>query len=129
LADLRAKKANWEAKGQPCLEAHARADQEGAAVSIAESRAAPDKGQEQMARVEKQAARLDNVLAPREPKRGKRGQARPRKVPDNDSAKMQTAPGVMPGENGPARVDSTPQVIVHAEALGNGPDYGPVAPR
>ena len=41
---------------------------------------------------------------------------------------MPTAPGVIQGDNGQARVDSNHQVIVHAEALGNGQDDGPVAP-
>lgn len=41
---------------------------------------------------------------------------------------MQTAPGVMPGDNGQALVDAQPQVIVHAEAFGNGQDDGHVAP-
>jgi hypothetical protein len=62
------------------------------------------------------------------PKRGKRGKELHSNVTDNDSAKMQSAHGVIQGSNGQARVDSTQQVIVHAEALGNGQDYGHVAP-
>jgi uncharacterized protein (DUF3084 family) len=71
--DLRQKKEKLEAKVQSLLEAHARADQEGAAASMAECRAEPDKVQEQMERLEKQAARIGNFLAQHEPKRGKRG--------------------------------------------------------
>lgn len=50
FADLRQKKENLEAKVKSLLKAHARADQEGAAPSIVEPRAEPDKVQEQMAR-------------------------------------------------------------------------------
>jgi hypothetical protein len=82
-----------------------------------------------MARVETPAARLENVVAPSAPKRGKRGQERPRQVTEQDSATRQTAPGVMHGENGHARVASTPQVLVPAAACGHGQDSGPVAPR
>jgi transposase len=126
--DLREKKAKLEAKVQSLLEAHARADQEGVALSIPESRAEPDKVQEQIARLEKQAARIENFLAQNEPKQGKRGKELQSNVTDNDSAKMQTAHGVIQGYNGQALVDSTHQVIVHAEAFGNGQDYGHVAP-
>jgi hypothetical protein len=35
----------------------------------------------------------------------------------------------MPGDNGPALVEANHPVILHAEAVGNGQDYGPVAPR
>jgi hypothetical protein len=95
---------------------------------MVEPRAELDKVPEQMARFEKQAARLENFLAQSEPKRGTRGKARQRHVTENDSAKRPTAHGVIQGDNGQALVDSKHQVIVHAEACGNGQDYGPVAP-
>jgi hypothetical protein len=41
---------------------------------------------------------------------------------------MQTAHGVIQGYNGHALVDAKHQVMVSAEAFGNGQDYGPVAP-
>ena len=50
-------------------------------------------------------------------------------VTDNESAKMFTAPGVLQGYNSQALVDAKPQVIVPAEAVGNGQDYGQVPPR
>jgi transposase len=126
--DLRQKQEKLEAKVQSLLEAHARADQEGAAVSIPESCAAPDKVQEQIERLEKQAARIENFLAQSAPKRGKRGKELQSNVTENDSANMQTAPGVIHGYHGQALVDSTHQVIVHAEAFGHGQEDGHVAP-
>jgi transposase len=58
--DLRQQKAKLEAKVQSLLAAHARADREGATARIAESCDEPDKRQEQMERIEKQAACVEN---------------------------------------------------------------------
>jgi hypothetical protein len=73
-------------------------------------------------------ARIEKFLAAQEPKRGKRGKELQSNVTDNESAKMQTAHGVMQGYNAQALVDAKHQVIVHAAAFGNGQDYGHVAP-
>jgi hypothetical protein len=67
-------------------------------------------------------------LEKREPKRGKRGKELQSNVTDNESAKMQTAHGVIQGYNGQAFVDAKHQVIMHAGAFGSGRDYGHVAP-
>jgi hypothetical protein len=87
-----------------------------------------DKGQEQIERLEKQAARIEAFLEKHEPKRGKRGKELQSNVTDNDSAKMQTAHGVIQGYNSQAIVDGKHPVIMHAEACGTGQDYGHVAP-
>jgi predicted metallo-beta-lactamase superfamily hydrolase len=63
-----------------------------------------------------------------EPKRGKRGKELQSNITDNESAKMQTAHGVIQGYNGQALVDEKHPGILHAEAFGNGQDYGHVAP-
>jgi hypothetical protein len=47
---------------------------------------------------------------------------------NNESAKMFTAHGVLQGYNSQALVDAKHQVILHAEAFGNGQDYGHVPP-
>jgi transposase len=124
FADLRQKKAKLEQKVKTLLAEQTRADQEGETSSTAEQ----DKVHEQIQRLEPQAARLEKCLTENEPKRGKRGKALQSNVTDNDSANMQTAHGVMQGYNGQARVEAKHQVILHAEAFGNGQDYGPVAP-
>jgi transposase len=124
FADLRQKKEKLEQKVKTLLTEHTRADQEGETSSTAE----PDNVHEQIRRIEKQAARLEQFLAANEPKRGKRGKELQSNVTDNDSAKMQTAHGVIQGYNGQALVDASHQVILHAEAFGNGQDYGHVAP-
>jgi hypothetical protein len=126
--DLRQKQENLAAKVQSLLEAHARADQDGATASLAESRDEPVKMPEQIERREKQAARIEHFLAQSAPRRGTRGQELQRNVTANDSANMQPAHGVMQGDKAQARVDSQQQVIVHAEALGHGQDDGHGAP-
>jgi hypothetical protein len=128
FADLRQKKEKLEQKVKTVLAEHTRADQAGETSSTAEQPSEQDKVHEQMQRLEKQAARIEKFLTENEPKRGKRGKELQSNVTDNDSAKMQTAHGVMQGYNGQALVDAGHQVILHAEAFGNGQDYGHVAP-
>lgn len=55
-----------------------------------------------------------------EDKKGARGTIRKSNITDNDSCKMPTAHGVVQGYTGVAVVDSKNQVIVHAEAFGEG---------
>jgi transposase len=128
FADLRQKQEKLEQKVKALLAEHTRADQEGETSSPAEQPSEQDKVHEQIQRIEKQAARIEKFLTANEPKRGKRGKELQSNVTDNDSAKMQTAHGVIQGYNGQALVDAKHQVILHAEAFGNGQDYGHVAP-
>jgi transposase len=128
FADLRQKKEKLEEKVQTLLAEHQRADQERKLSSAAVQGAEQAKAQVQMQRLEKQVARIEKFLAENEPKRGKRGKELQSNVTDNDSAKMQTAHGVIQGYNGQALVDAKHQVILHAAAFGNGQDYGHVAP-
>ena len=107
---------------------HARADQEGAPASAAEQSSEQEKVQAQLQRLEKPAARIEKFLAANELKRGKRGKELQSNVTDNASAKMQTAHGAIQGYNGQALVDAKHHIILHAEAFGNGQDYGHIAP-
>jgi transposase len=126
--DLKPKKETLEAQVRGLLEEPEIAEKAGESACAEAYRAAQHKAHEQCKRLEKQAARIEAFWAANAPKRGKRGTARQSNVTDNDSAKRQTAHGVMQGSNGPAVVDAHAQVRVHAEAVGNGQDYGPVAP-
>jgi transposase len=128
FADLRQKQAKLEEKVKKLLAVHARADQQEEAACTAAPPTAQDKGHEQIQRLEKHAARIAQFLAAHAPKRGKRGKELQSNVTDNESAKMQTAHGVIQGYNAQALVDAKHQVIVHAAAFGNGQDYGHVAP-
>ena len=68
------------------------------------------------------AQRLKSWLETHEPKVGQRGTEIKSNVIDNDSAKMATSHGVIQGDNGQALVDDTHQIIVVAEAFGDGQD-------
>jgi hypothetical protein len=126
--DLRRKKAKLEEQVKRGLEEHAKADQEGKATRSTAPHSEQAKVQEHMQRLEQQVARLEQFFTEPTPKHGKRGKELQRNVTDNDSAQMQTSHGVIQGYNGPALVDAKHQGIVHAEAFGNGQDYGHVAP-
>jgi transposase len=126
--DLKQKKEKLEAKVRGLLEEHETADKAVAGSLFEARRSEQERVQEQIIRLEKQAARIGAFLAASTPKRGKRGKELQSNLTDNDSAKMQTAHGVIQGYNGQALVDAKYQVIVHAEAFGNGQDYGHVSP-
>ena len=63
---------------------------------------------------------MPQCLAENAPKRGKRGKEFQSHVTANDSAKLQTAPGVMQGSNGQALVDATHQYRRYAADAADG---------
>jgi transposase len=128
FADLRQKQAKLEEKVKRVLAQHERADKEEAETSTTAGGSERQRRQAQLERLEQQAARIDAFLAAHESKRGKRGQELQSNVTDNESAKMFTAHGVIQGHNSQALVDAKHQGLIHAEAFGNGQDYGHVAP-
>jgi hypothetical protein len=110
------------------LEEHEIADQAGEGSGAEEHLSEPDKVQEQIKRLARQTARIEAFLAVNDPKRGKRGKELQSHGTANESATMQTAHGGIQGDHGQALVEAKHQVIVPAEAFGNGQDYGHVAP-
>jgi transposase len=83
---------------------------------------------ERLKRLRRQAHRIKEWLKTNEPKIGKQGKEIQSNVTDNESAKMSTSHGVLQGYNGQALVDAEHQVILYAEAFGNGQDYDHVSP-
>jgi hypothetical protein len=128
FADLGRKKEKLEEKLQRVLAQHERADQEEGEATAPARPAEQQRRHDQLKRLARQAARIEAFLAAHEPKRGKQGQELQSNITDNESAKMFTAHGVVQGYNSQALVDAKHQVIVHAEAFGNGQDYGHVPP-
>jgi transposase len=123
------KKAPLAAKVRQVVDQHEPADQAGEG-SRAEARGSePEEVHEQITRVEKPAVRRAAGLAAHAPQRGKRGNEPQGHVPENESANMPTAHGVLQGDNGHALGEAKDHVIVPAEAFGNGQDYGPGTPR
>ena len=79
-------------------------------------------------RLKKQAERIEKFLSENKPKKGSRGKEIQSNITDIESAKMVSSHGVLQGYNANAMVDEKHQVIVHAEAFGNGDDSSNVAP-
>lgn len=72
--------------------------------------------------------KVERFLATHEDKIGKSGKPKQSNITDNDSAKMPTSKGVVQGYNGIALADSKHQVLVHAEAFGEGQESGLLIP-
>lgn len=72
--------------------------------------------------------KLDNFIASNEDKRGARNSIVQSNLTDNESAKMMSSHGVIQGYNGVAAVDDKNQVILHAEAVGDGNERDTLLP-
>lgn len=85
----------------------------------------------ELARIEKlkrKAKRIEEFLA-NEPERiGKQGKEIQSNVTDKESAKMKTSHGIVQGYNANAMVDGGHQIVVHAQAFGDGNDGTNAAP-
>ena len=86
------------------------------------------KRERRIKRIEKQIKRIDSFLNENNPKQGRTKKEIQSNITDNDSAKMPTAHGVIQGYNAQVMVDSKHQIIVHAEAMGNGQDADNLKP-
>jgi transposase len=81
-----------------------------------------------IATLEKRIAKLQDWLDHNDDRTGAAGRVVKSNVTDNDSAKMKTSHGVIQGYNGVAAVDAKHQIIVHAEAFGQGPENNLLMP-
>ena len=120
-ADLLKKKGKLEEKVKSAVREHREADRRGGD---------PD-GQRQEKRIRRlqcQAERIERFLAENEAKKGHCGKEVQSNVTDNESAKMVSSHGVIQGYNANALVDGKHQVVVHAQAFGEGEDASNVAP-
>lgn len=86
------------------------------------------KEQKAIERLEQRLDKLKAWVAENEDKKGARGNVKQSNLTDNDSAKMPSAHGVIQGYNGVAMVDGEHQVVVHAEAFGEGSEQRVLAP-
>src|SRR2546425_9193261 len=129
FTDLRQKQQALERKVAEALREHRAHDRR--------DDAPPDEGRgpvppppvaPRVARLQRQAERIEQFLATQEPKRGRRGNEVQSNVTDNESAKLASAHGVVQGYNANAVVDAKHQVVVYAEAFGQGDDAASVAP-
>jgi hypothetical protein len=115
LSDISKKKEKIEQKVKQLLQEQITADQEGHTdLPEASSR------EKQIKKLQKQAERIETWLKENEAKIGANGRELQSNVTDNESAKMMTSHGTIQGYNAQALVDKEHQVIIHAEAFGNG---------
>jgi transposase len=123
LSEIGKKKEKIELKLTQLLEEQITADQDGSTdLPNATSR------ENQIEKLQQQAERIENWLAENDAKIGANGRELQSNVTDNESAKMMTSHGTIQGYNAQALVDKEHQVIMHAEAFGNGQDNQHLAP-
>jgi len=76
----------------------------------------------------KASRKIKKFCAAREDRKGLKGKVVKSNITDNESAKMLTSHGVLQGYNGVAAVDDKHQIIVGAEAYGQGPENNLLKP-
>ncbi|MDX2506140.1 MAG: IS1182 family transposase, partial [Gammaproteobacteria bacterium] len=72
--------------------------------------------------------KIKHFLDSEEERTGVSGRVVKSNITDNESAKMKTSHGVIQGYTGVAAVDSAHQIVVHAEAFGQGQEHGLIKP-
>jgi transposase len=123
LSDIKKKKEKIEQKVKQLLEEQIKTDQDDDTdLTDGSSR------EKQIEKLHKQAERIEKWLAENDAKIGANGRELQSNVTDNESAKMMTSHGTIQGYNAQALVDKEHQVIMHAEAFGNGQDNQHLAP-
>jgi transposase len=76
--------------------------------------------QQRLETLQAKAKKIRRWLSQNEDRIGERGKPIKSNITDNESAKMPSAHGVIQGYNGLAAVDEKHQIIVHAQAFGEG---------
>lgn len=84
--------------------------------------------EKQIATLRKTARKIRRFTQDMEDREGISGNTVKSNITDNDSATMKTSKGTVQGYNGVAAVDSTHQIIVAAEAFGQGPENNLLEP-
>jgi len=125
--DLNRKREKIEKKVEQLLREQVEADKMGDDVQGGDSSGLSDR-KKQVERLKKKAERIEKFLKDNDPKIGKVGKEIKSNVTDNESANMLTSHGTIQGYNGQALVDKKHQVIVHAEAFGEGQDQHHIPP-
>jgi hypothetical protein len=128
ISDLKRKKEKIEKQVKALLRQQVEADQRGEEDGKAgEGESLLDRTK-QIDRLRKNAKRIGKFLKEHEVRLGRNGKEVKSDVTDNESATMMTSHGTIQGYNGQALVDSKHQIIVHAEAFGEGQDHYHIGP-
>lgn len=128
VSDLRRKKGKIENKVEQLLEQQLEADKKDDNDENSARSSAISNRRKQIEPLQKQAKRIEKWLKHSGPKIGKQGREIKSNITDNESAMMVSSHGTIQGYNGQALVHSKNQVIVHAEAFGDGQDHYLIPP-
>ena len=112
--ELRAKQQKMEQAARAIVRRHRARDAQEQQGPVAEQ---DDK---KLATYRAKIKKIKTFLSSAKPNVGPSGNERKSNITDPDSAKMSTTHGVIQGYNGVAVVDGRHQIVVHAEALGEG---------
>lgn len=112
--ELRERQQKMEKAAGEIVRRHRQRDEREAHGPVAEQE------QKKLATYRKKIQKIKTFLSSAQKNIGPSGNERKSNITDPDSAKMSTAHGVIQGYNGVAVVDGRHQIVVHAEALGEG---------
>jgi transposase len=87
-----------------------------------------ERRKKQIDNIERKVKKIDKFLTDNEPKEKTRKGERQSNITDNESAKIKTSHGIIQGYNGMAMSDAKHQVIVSAEAFGQGSEHNLLDP-
>jgi hypothetical protein len=121
-ADYSKKIEKMERAVRHLTERHRAADTAGEEEGQATARA------KQQATLEKAIAKVRGYLQGHQDKVGSKGRIKQSNITDNESAKMTSSKGVIQGYTAVAMVDGKHQIVVHAEAHGEGQEHGLLIP-
>ncbi len=127
-SELKRKRKKIENQVKRLLEKQREADRKGGDDGEADGGQPLATRSKQIERLRAQAKRIGKFLKQQGPRLGRQGKEVKSNVTDNESANMLTSHGMVQGYNGQALVDSKHQVIIHAEAFGEGQDHYHIAP-
>ena len=122
-ADLKKKKEKLEQMLKYMIRQHRQRD-----TNESEDDEDGEKFKKRLEQARKKIKKLDEWLENNDDKVSSRGRTKQSNVTDNESAKMKSSHGVIQGYNGIATVDSKHQIIVSAEAFGQGHDTSLLKP-
>lgn len=100
------------------LKAHRQQDEAPEQAEVSEAR------EQQIKTLNRSIAKVRRFLQGHRDKVGSSGRVKKSNITDNESAKMPSSKGVIQGYDGLAMVDGKHQIIVHAQAFGEGQEHG-----
>jgi transposase len=125
FAELDHKREKLEEKLKQLMDKHQKLDQQEVAIDHKKDQ---DKLKQRIKTLQSKLKSIQKWFDEHEPKKGQTKKELQSNFTDNDSAKMVTSHGVIQGYNGQAMVDDKHQIILNAEAMGNGQDYDNLTP-